>query len=67
MIPQGELLARLGISQRAEVLAQGLSGDRLETHMSALKRLTDPTEMGTLFKAIALYPNGHTPPAGFSA
>ncbi|HGG63909.1 MAG TPA: class I SAM-dependent methyltransferase [Rhodobacteraceae bacterium] len=67
LIPQGELLARIGIAQRAEVLAQGLSGDQLETHMSALKRLTDPTEMGTLFKAIALYPNGHPPPAGFSA
>ena len=29
-------------------------------------RLTDPTEMGTLFKAIAFYPNGTTPPPGFS-
>lgn len=66
MLPQGELLQRLGINQRAEVLAQGLGGEALETHIAALKRLTEPTEMGTLFKAIAFYPNGHAPPAGFS-
>lgn len=66
MLPQGELLGRLGIAQRAEVLAQGLSGDMLQTHQTALKRLTEPTEMGTLFKAIAFYPNSHPPPAGFS-
>ncbi len=66
IVPQGELLGRLGIAQRAEALAQGLSGEALETHTSAFQRLTDPTQMGTLFKAIAFYPNGHTPPPGFS-
>ena len=67
MIPQGMLLERLGIAQRAEALAQGLDGAALQTHMSAFKRLTDATEMGTLFKAIAFYPNGQQPPPGFSA
>nr|ABY79036.1 hypothetical protein [endosymbiont of Ridgeia piscesae] len=66
MIPQGELLKRLGIDQRAEVLAQGLEGAELENHMSTHRRLTEPTEMGTLFKAIAFYPNGQQPPPGFS-
>lgn len=66
MIHQGELLKRLGIDQRTEVLAQGLEGANLESHMSAHRRLTDPTEMGTLFKAIAFYPNGQQPPPGFS-
>jgi len=66
MLPQGDLLQRLGILQRAEALAKGLSGETLETHLTALKRLTEPTEMGTLFKAIAFYPNGATPPPGFT-
>lgn len=66
MIAQGMLLERLGIAQRAEALAQGLDGAALEAHMSAFKRLTDAVEMGTLFKAIAFYPNGHQPPPGFS-
>lgn len=66
MIPQGELLQRLGIDQRAEALAQGLQGADLESHLSAHRRLIDATEMGTLFKAIAFYPNGTTPPPGFS-
>ncbi len=66
MIAQGELLQRLGIDQRAEALAQGLEGVSLENHLSAHRRLIDPTEMGTLFKAIAFYPNGSTPPPGFS-
>jgi SAM-dependent MidA family methyltransferase len=67
MVPQGTLLERLGIRQRADVLAQGLSGDQLETHQKALHRLTDPTEMGTLFKAIAIYPPDANPPPGFPA
>ncbi len=66
MIPQGELLQRLGIDQRTEALAQGLSGTALASHTSAHRRLTDPTEMGTLFKAIAFYPNGQQPPPGFT-
>ncbi len=66
MIGQGELLQRLGIDQRTEALAQGLSGTALEAHTTAHRRLTDPTEMGTLFKAIAFYPNGHQPPPGFT-
>ena len=66
MITQGELLQRLGIDQRAEALAQGLEGAQLESHLSAHRRLIDPTEMGTLFKAIAFFPNGTTPPPGFS-
>lgn len=66
MIGQGELLQRLGIDQRAEALAAGLEGANLDSHMQAHRRLTDPTEMGTLFKAIAFYPNASPPPPGFS-
>ena len=66
MIGQGELLQRLGIDQRADALAAGLQGAALESHKQAHHRLIAPTEMGTLFKAIAFFPNGTTPPPGFS-
>ena len=62
---QGELLNALGIAARAERLSQGLSGERLAAHQAALHRLTSPSEMGTLFKALALTPKGQRPPPGF--
>lgn len=66
MVPQGELLQRLGIDQRAQALAHGLEGEKLQNHLAAHHRLIDAAEMGTLFKAIAFYPNGSTPPPGFN-
>ncbi|MDG1738011.1 MAG: SAM-dependent methyltransferase [Paracoccaceae bacterium] len=62
--PQGVFLERLGIVQRAQALAQNLSGETLESHISAFRRLTHPDEMGTLFKVMALYPHGAKPPPG---
>ncbi|GFE63361.1 class I SAM-dependent methyltransferase [Litoreibacter roseus] len=67
MVPQGVLLERLGITARAQALARGLSGELLESHTLAHRRLTHPEEMGTLFKALALYPAGAPLPPGFSA
>lgn len=65
MIDQGTLLARLGIKERAKSLALNLTGNALETHIAAHRRLTHTDEMGSLFKALALYPNGASPPPGF--
>jgi SAM-dependent MidA family methyltransferase len=65
MIPQGVLLERLGITQRAQALAARMHGDTLENHIAGHKRLTHPDEMGELFKAIAIVPNGKPLPAGF--
>jgi SAM-dependent MidA family methyltransferase len=65
LTPQGRLLQRLGIAARAERLAGGLAGDALESHLAAYRRLTDPAEMGTLFKAIAFHSPGLPPPPGF--
>ena len=63
MIPQGELLQRLGIGQRAQALAQRLDGKALENHIAAYERLTHESEMGNVFKAIAIHhPNTPTPP-----
>ncbi len=61
---QGVFLERLGITQRAQALAKGLSGDALNTHISAHRRLTHPGEMGDLFKVISIYPAGANPPPG---
>lgn len=65
LTPQGALLAQLGIAQRAQVLAQGLTGPALESHLAAYRRLTDAAEMGQLFKALGFYPAGAPQPPGF--
>ncbi|MFP7569823.1 class I SAM-dependent methyltransferase [Marivita sp. S2033] len=61
---QGEFLERLGITARAQGLAQGLSASALESHIAAHRRLTHPKEMGSLFKVLGLYPHGESPPPG---
>ena len=63
---QGAVLSRLGIDTRAERLARNLTGDALESHRAAHRRLTDPTEMGSLFKVLAITSAGAPPPPGFA-
>jgi SAM-dependent MidA family methyltransferase len=63
---QGEFLTRLGIDARAERLAGNLTGDALESHRAAHRRLTDPSEMGSLFKVLAMTSAGAPPPPGFA-
>ena len=65
LTPQGVVLERLGITQRAQKLAGGLSGTALDAHISAHRRLTHPDEMGTVFKSLALFPKGTPPPPGY--
>ena len=63
---QGAFLTNLGIAARTTRLAQSLSGDALENHLAAYRRLTQGTEMGSLFKVLALTgPNALKPP-GFA-
>ncbi|SLN50214.1 class I SAM-dependent methyltransferase [Pseudooctadecabacter jejudonensis] len=64
LTPQGVFLERLGITQRAQSLAQSLSGPALDAHVAAHRRLTHPSEMGSLFKVLGIYPAGQTPPPG---
>lgn len=64
--PQGVFLERLGITQRAQKLADALSGAAYDAHVAAHRRLTHPAEMGTLFKVMGLYPEGAAPPPGLS-
>ncbi len=56
--PQGVFLERLGITARAQALADRLSGPALETHIAAHRRLTHPQEMGNLFKTFGIVPEG---------
>lgn len=63
---QGMFLERLGITQRAQTLAQNLSGDARESHIAAHNRLTHPAQMGELFKVMGLYPAQSTPPPGLT-
>lgn len=65
IITQGTLLLRLGITERSTKLAQGLTGTALKEHLTATHRLTAASEMGSLFKAIAIHPSHHMPPPGF--
>ena len=58
-------LTRLGIDTRAERLARTLTGDALESHRAAHRRLTDPAEMGSLFKVLAITSADAPPPPGF--
>jgi NADH dehydrogenase [ubiquinone] 1 alpha subcomplex assembly factor 7 len=67
LTPQGRLLQRLGIDQRAARLAAGMAGAALENHRAAHHRLTDPAEMGSLFRTLALHAPGSPLPPGFDA
>lgn len=64
--PQGVFLERLGITARAQALAQSLSGEALDAHVAAHRRLTHPDEMGLLFKVMGLYPAAAPPPSGLA-
>jgi NADH dehydrogenase [ubiquinone] 1 alpha subcomplex assembly factor 7 len=64
ILTQGELLARLGVAQRAEALMRARP-DRAETIQRQLARLTDPDQMGSLFKALALHAPAALVPPGF--
>ncbi|WP_256947233.1 class I SAM-dependent methyltransferase [Haematobacter genomosp. 1] len=67
MVEQGAFLERLGLHARARQLAQGMSGDALLIHRAATERLTAADAMGTVFKALALYPQTAPLPPGFAA
>lgn len=67
LVTQGVLLERLGVTPRAQALAAKLSGNALNSHIAAHRRLTHPEEMGSVFKALAIVPEGETLPPGFEA
>lgn len=66
IVDQGAFLLGLGAAQRAEALAK-THPDQAHDVKGALHRLTDASEMGTLFKAMALTADPAPPPAAFPA
>jgi SAM-dependent MidA family methyltransferase len=64
LTPQGVFLERLGITARAQALADRLQGEARARHIAAHRRLTHPAEMGHLFKVIGLHPTGGAPVPG---
>lgn len=64
-MPQGEFLQRLGIQQRAESLKLSASNSQAMDIDSGVIRLTDNTQMGTLFKVISITNPLMSPPLGF--
>ena len=65
-IPQGVLLARLGLPARIDRLAAGLPAPRAAILRSGARRLLAPERMGVLFKALALCHPASPPPPGFA-
>jgi NADH dehydrogenase [ubiquinone] 1 alpha subcomplex assembly factor 7 len=66
-IAQGVFLRRLGIEARAQALMAGGTSEQGARTASAFRRLVHPTEMGSLFKVLALVNSNLPPPPGFAA
>ncbi|MBL8698920.1 MAG: SAM-dependent methyltransferase [Alphaproteobacteria bacterium] len=65
-IPQGIFLTRLGLHARAAMLTKSGSQEERRTVERGAGRLVDDSEMGTLFKALALtHPDFDGTPPGF--
>ena len=66
-ITQGAFLSALGIAQRAEALTARATPEQARDIETAMVRLIDPGEMGTLFKVAAWTGPASIPPPGFEA
>jgi NADH dehydrogenase [ubiquinone] 1 alpha subcomplex assembly factor 7 len=66
-IDQGDWLRAMGIEARATALTRQATAHQADSIAAALTRLTEPGQMGRLFKAIALTSPGFGPAAGFTA
>jgi NADH dehydrogenase [ubiquinone] 1 alpha subcomplex assembly factor 7 len=64
---QGAFLLALGIESRAERLSRGLDPDARHAIAGAMRRLTLPQAMGSLFKVLAFTHQDWPEPAGFGA
>ena len=65
-VGQGAFLSALGLAQRAERLSRDADAATRAAISAAAERLAAPTQMGTLFKVLAVTPRGVTPPPPFA-
>ncbi len=66
-VTQGAFLLALGIAQRTQILAKNSTRRDAQDVWAAFKRLTEPMQMGSLFKVLALTPQNAPAPEGFAA
>jgi SAM-dependent MidA family methyltransferase len=64
-VTQGTFLKRLGIAARAAALLRNAGPDRGRAIETAIGRLIEPDQMGTLFKVLAVVDGNLPPPPGF--
>jgi SAM-dependent MidA family methyltransferase len=64
-MPQGAFLLKLGLEARRDRLLAGATPAQRDSILSGAARLTDPRQMGALFKALALTRDGLAPPPPF--
>jgi SAM-dependent MidA family methyltransferase len=64
-MPQGEFLLRLGLIERRDRLLEAARPEQRELISSGAARLADPSQMGVLFKVLALVSDGLAPPPPF--
>jgi NADH dehydrogenase [ubiquinone] 1 alpha subcomplex assembly factor 7 len=65
-VPQGRFLKASGAELRLATLRRKAAPEQRAGLETGLRRLIDPTEMGTLFKVLALTSPGLPAPAGFT-
>lgn len=66
-IAQGDFLTQLGIKQRCAKLVAGKPSDIATSLQQDVVRLISPTQMGTLFKVLAIADTKDWHPAGFES
>lgn len=64
-LPQADFLAAMGINARADRLKRDNPQNAADIDV-AVERLTSPSQMGTLFKALAVYEGTHASLPGFA-
>lgn len=64
-MPQGQFLLKLGLEARLDRLTRGATPEQREAILAGAARLADPSQMGALFKMLALQSSGLAPPPPF--
>ena len=64
-ISQATFLKRLGVRERTKLLIRNAPQTKAAQIAAGTERLTDPKQMGKLFKAMVIMRNGSPLPAGF--
>ncbi len=64
-VTQGDFLSALGLAERVRKLTAGKTAEESQAIEAACRRLIEPAQMGSLFKALALTHPDLPAPAGF--